>query len=321
MPDPQALIDGIAAEPAVRRAADNWYNWLAHERRLSANTLDGYTRDITAFMIFLSQYLGFPPGLRDLETLRSVDFRSYLADMGRRGLSRTSVSRAVSTLRSFFRFLDRRSIITNAAISTIRTPKVPKSVPKAFDETEAMEVMDAIGELTDKPWVGLRDTAVMMLLYGCGLRIGEALGLDRIDAPKEGVMRVRGKGNKERIVPVLPVVADAVVAYLDACPFDRTDGEDGGPLFYGVQGKRLNARAIQERMQKLRIYLGLPETATPHALRHSFATHLLAGGGDLRTIQELLGHASLSTTQRYTDVDSARMQSVYNTAHPRARAR
>lgn len=318
MSDPQALIVNIAAEPAVRRAADDWYNWLAHERRLSVNTLDGYARDITAFMIFLSQHLGFPPGLRDLETLRSVDFRSYLADMGHRGLSRTSTSRAVSTLRSFFRFLDRRSIITNAAISTIRTPKVPKSVPKALDEAEALEVMDAIGELTDKPWVGLRDTAVMMLLYGCGLRIGEALGLNRHDVPKEGVMRVRGKGNKERIVPVLPVVADAVAAYLEACPFER--GEDG-PLFFGVQGKRLNARAIQERMQKLRIYLGLPETATPHALRHSFATHLLAGGGDLRTIQELLGHASLSTTQRYTDVDSARMQSVYNTAHPRARSR
>lgn len=318
MPDPQALINAIAAEPAVRRAAGEWFAWLAHERRLSPNTLDGYARDLTGFLAFYSQYLGFPPGLRDLETMRSADFRSYLADLGSRGLSRTSTARAVSTLRSFFRYMDKWKIISNAAINAVRTPKVPKSVPKALGEAEAREVMDAIGELTDKAWVAARDTAVMLLLYGCGLRIGEALGLNRQDAPAEGVMRVRGKGNKERLVPVLPVVADAVSAYLAVCPFDK--GDDG-PLFFGVQGKRLNARAIQDRMQKLRIYLGLPETATPHALRHSFATHLLAGGGDLRTIQELLGHASLSTTQRYTDVDAARMQAVYNTTHPRARMR
>ncbi len=318
MPDPQALINSLTAEPAVRRAAQDWYAWLAHERRLSENTLDGYARDLSGFMAFLAGHLGFPPGVRDLETMRSADFRSYLADLGNRGLSRTSTSRAVSTLRSFFRFLDRRDILSNAAVNAVRTPKVPKSVPKALDQIEAMEVMDAIGELSEKPWVGLRDTAVLLLLYGCGLRIGEALGLNRCDAPREGVMRILGKGGKERLVPVLPVVVEAVRAYLDVCPHDK--GDDG-PLFFGVQGKRLNARAVQEKMQKLRAYLGLPETATPHALRHSFATHLLAGGGDLRTIQELLGHASLSTTQRYTDVDSARIQSVYETAHPRARAR
>ncbi len=318
MSDPQALIEGIAAQPAVRRAAEDWYAWLAHERRLSPNTLDGYTRDLTGFMAFLAAHLGFPPGLRDLETLRSADFRSYLANLGNRGLSRTSTARAIAALRSLFRFLDRRGIISNAAASALRTPKIPKTVPKALDKAEAAEVMDAIGELSDKPWVAARDTAVMLLLYGCGLRIGEALGLNRENAPEQGVMRVRGKGNKERMVPVLPLVAEAVAAYLDVCPYDK--GRDG-PLFFGVQGKRLNARAIQDRMQKLRISLRLPETATPHALRHSFATHLLAGGGDLRTIQELLGHASLSTTQRYTDVDSAHIQAVYNTTHPRARMR
>ena len=318
MSDPQALINGITAQPAVRRAAEDWYAWMAHERRLSPNTLDGYARDLTGFMIFLTGHLGFAPGLRDLETMRSTDFRSYLADMGNRGLSRTSIARAAATLRSLFRFLDRRGVISNAAASVLRTPKIPKNVPKALDKADALEVMGAIGGLADKPWVAARDTAVMLLLYGCGLRIGEALGLNREAAPKEGVMRVRGKGNKERLVPVLPVVAEAVAAYLEVCPYDK--GEDG-PLFFGVQGKRLNARAIQDRMQKLRVYLGLPETATPHALRHSFATHLLAGGGDLRTIQELLGHASLSTTQRYTDVDSAHIQAVYNTTHPRARMR
>jgi len=322
MSDPQILIANLAVEPALRRAAEEWYAWLAHERRLSPHTLDGYARDITGFAVFLSRYLGFPPGVRDLETLRGADFRSYLAELGNQGLSRTSTSRAVSTLRNFFRFLDRRDILTNAAISAVRTPKVPKSVPKALDETEACEVMASIDDFEDREWVARRDTAVLLLLYGCGLRIGEALGLNRDDAPREGVMRVRGKGNKERLVPVLPVVAEAVSAYLGLCPFERKDKDaGGGPLFFGVQGKRLNARAIQGRMQKLRKYLNLPETATPHALRHSFATHLLAGGGDLRTIQELLGHASLSTTQRYTDVDSARIQAVYNTTHPRARMR
>lgn len=322
MSDPQALISNLPVEPAVRRAAEDWYAWLAHERRLSSNTLDGYARDLSGFVAFLSGYLGFPPGLRDLETLRGADFRSYLAELGNQGLSRTSTTRAVSTLRSFFRFLDRRDILSNAAIGAVRTPKVPKSVPKALDQGEALEVVDAVGDFEDREWVARRDTAVLLLLYGCGLRVGEALGLNREDAPREGVMRVTGKGNKERLVPVLPVVAEAVAAYLELCPFERQDDEaGGGPLFYGVQGRRLNSRAIQARMQKLRLLLGLPETATPHALRHSFATHLLAGGGDLRTIQELLGHASLSTTQRYTDVDAARIQAVYNTTHPRARIR
>ncbi len=316
--DPQALIGGISAEPAVRRAAEDWCAWMAHERRLSPNTLEGYARDLGGFMAFLSRHLGFPPGLRDLEALRSADFRSFLAELGNRKLARTSTARAVSVLRSFFRFLDRREIISNAAASALRTPKIPKSVPKALDREDALRVMEEVGDFDVREWVSKRDTAVMLLLYGCGLRIGEALGLNRADVPVQGVMRVRGKGNKERMVPVLPVVAEAVKAYLEVCPFEQ--GEDG-PLFFGVQGKRLNARAIQERMQKLRIYLSLPETATPHALRHSFATHLLAGGGDLRTIQELLGHASLSTTQRYTDVDAAHIQAVYNTTHPRARMR
>ena len=318
MSDPQALINGISAEPAVRRAAEDWYAWLAHERRLSPNTLDGYSRDLSGFMTFLSGHLGFPPGLRDLEALRSIDFRGYLAELGNRKLARTSTARAVSVLRNYFHFLDRRNIISNAAASALRTPKAPKSVPKALDREDAMRVMEEVGDFADQEWVSRRDTTVMLLLYGCGLRIGEALGLNRADAPKEGVMRVRGKGNKERLVPVLPVVAEAVNSYLEVCPFDK--GEDG-PLFFGVQGKRLGARAVQGRMQNLRASLGLPETATPHALRHSFATHLLAGGGDLRTIQELLGHASLSTTQRYTDVDAAHIQAVYNTTHPRARVR
>ncbi len=318
MLDPQGLIKDITAEPAVRRACVDWYNWLAHERRLSPNTLDGYARDIAGFMGFLAQHFGYAPGIGDLESLKGIDFRSYLAERGSRSLSRTSTARAISSLKSFFRFAERRAIVSNAAIVTMRPPKVPKSVPKALDETEAIAVIDVAGELSDEPWVGKRDSAVLMLLYGCGLRIGEALNLNRADLPINGVLRVRGKGDKERLVPVLPVVEASLRDHLAHCPFDQ--GADG-PMFFGVRGKRLASRAIQDKMHKLRIYLGLPETATPHALRHSFATHLLAGGGDLRTIQELLGHASLSTTQRYTDVDAARLQAVYDSTHPRARMR
>jgi integrase/recombinase XerC len=325
MPDAQrltALIKDLAAEPAVSQAANDWFVWLAHERRLSAHTVDGYVRDLVGFIEFIADHQGFAPGLSDLGELGRIDFRSYLAMRDGREMSRTSTARAISSLKSFFRFLEKRGIASNAAIGNVRPPKMPKSVPKALEEGQALEVMDAIGEVgaekSGEVWVGKRDSAVMLLLYGCGLRLGEALGLNRGDVPRDGVLRVRGKGNKERLVPVLPVVAKALEDHLEHCPFD--EGVDG-PMFFGVKGRRLGSRIIQERMVYLRAFLGLPETATPHALRHSFATHLLAEGGDLRTIQELLGHASLSSTQRYTEVDAARLQAVYDTTHPRARMR
>ena len=306
----------FTAEPAVVAAVDDWRAWLAHERRASAHTLDAYGRDLAAFLGFLTEHLGFTPGLADLEALKPVDFRAWLARRAGDGLSRTSTARAMSTIRGFFRFLDRRDLVRNAAIGSVRTPKVPKSIPKALAPEEALEMVGTADVLSDEPWIGKRDMALFTLLYGCGLRIGEALALNRGALPEGDTMVITGKGNKQRIVPVLPVVIEAIDDYIAACPYAL--GGDG-PLFVGARGGRLNPGVVQRQMRRLRVLLGLPETATPHALRHSFATHLLAGGVDLRTIQELLGHASLSTTQRYTDVDTERLMSVYRDAHPRAK--
>jgi len=308
----------FTAEPAVVSAIKAWRDWLAHERRTSPHTLDAYLRDLAAFLAFLAGHLGFPPGLKDLERLAPTDFRSYLAKRANDGLARTSTARAMSTLRGFFRYLERHDLANNAAIWAVRTPKVGKSVPKALSEADALDAIDAVADLGDEPWIAKRDTALLLMLYGCGLRLGEALALNRGQAPSGDSLVVLGKGNKERMVPVLPIVVDAVRAYVDACPHAI---DDDGPLFLGARGRRLNAGVAQRQMRRVRALLGLAESATPHALRHSFATHLLAGGGDLRTIQELLGHASLSTTQRYTEVDAGRLMSVYQDAHPRARAR
>jgi integrase/recombinase XerC len=306
----------FSAEPGVVSAIEDWRAWLTDERRASVHTLDAYSRDLSAFFAFMAEHLGFAPGLQDLEALKVTDFRSWLARRATDGKSRNSTARAMSTIRGFFRHLEKRGLVHNPAVTAVRTPKVPKSVPKALDVAEALEAVETIADFTDTPWIGKRDIAILMLLYGCGLRIGEALSLNRGQVPEGDVMTITGKGNKQRIVPVLPVVREAIDDYLAACPYaqERTD-----PLFLGARGKRLQAGVLQKAMRNVRIVLGLPETATPHALRHSFATHLLAGGGDLRTIQELLGHASLSTTQRYTDVDSARLLAVYDAAHPRSR--
>ncbi|MGH6662790.1 MAG: tyrosine recombinase XerC [Rhodospirillales bacterium] len=314
----------FAAEPAVSSAIRDWCQWLAHERRISRHTLDAYLHDLKGFLRFVAEHLGHAPGLRDLGRLSAQDFRGWLARRTAQGLARTSTARAMSTLRNFFRYLERRGLAANAAIGGVRAPRVPKSVPKALAAEDVLETVTKAEELAPAPWIAKRDAAVLLLLYGAGLRIGEALGLTRRQAPAfdsdgddaEATLVVTGKGGKQRLVPVLPVVARAIADYLAHCPVVLADD---GPLFVGRRGKRLAARVVQRQMQKARVLLGLPETATPHALRHSFATHLLAGGGDLRTIQELLGHASLSTTQRYTDVDASRLRAVYDDAHPRAR--
>ena len=307
-------------EPNLATAIEEWWDWLRHEKRASEHTISSYGHDLNGFFKFIAGHIGYAPGLHDLKGLRSTDFRSFLAARNADGLSRTSTARAVSTLRGLFRFLEKRGFATNAAIHALRTPKVPKSVPRALTEDDAVLTVNTIEDLASEPWIGKRDKALLAILYGCGLRISEALSLGRdqiMDAgERTGTLRVLGKGGKERVVPVLPAVAGMVRDYLDACPHDP--GPDG-PLFLGRRGKRLNAAVAQKQMRSVRHALGLPETATPHAMRHSFATHLLAGDGDLRTIQELLGHASLSTTQRYTDVDAAKLQSVYDQAHPRAR--
>ena len=311
---PAPLVDLL--DPGLLRALRLWERWLSDERRCSPHTCDAYGRDLGGFLRFLSEHLGGAPRLRDLETLKPADFRAWLARHSGSGRKRTSTARALSVVRGFFIWLERNDLAANHAIRALRTPKIPHSVPKALSVDEAADVIETAGTLAVEDWIGLRDIAILTLLYGCGLRIAEALSLTRGDAPGGDAITVTGKGNKQRMVPILPVVREAIDAYLDACPW-RTASDM--PLFVGTRGGPLRARIVQRRMQSMRAELGLPETATPHALRHSFATHLLAMGGDLRSIQELLGHASLSTTQRYTEVDAGRLLEEYRATHPRAR--
>ncbi len=306
----------LTTDPVLSAAIDGWRDWLRAERRAAANTVAAYDRDLAAFLKFLSEHLGGVPGLSDLGNLRPADFRSYLAYRAMAGQAPTSTARAMSTLRGFFRRLQRQGLIDNPAIRRVRTPKVPRVGPKSLSVAHAQDLVSGYASPDTNPWIAKRDTAILMLLYGCGLRIGEALGLNAADAPAGDSMVITGKGGKQRMVPALPAVVTAIDDYRAACPFPLAP-ED--PLFMGVRGKRLNPGVVQKTMRGLRGALGLPETATPHALRHSFATHLLESGGDLRTIQELLGHASLSTTQRYTSAESDRIRAVYRDSHPRAR--
>lgn len=318
-----ARLTLTARDPALAGALADWRAWLADERRASPHTIAAYETDLAGFLGFLAEHLGGDPSLPDLAGLKAADFRAWLAHRARSGLAKSSTARAMSTVRGFFRRLEKRDLLSNPAVRAVRTPKLPQSAPKPLSEQGAREVMalvgsDGVGATAKEPWIAKRDAAVLLLLYGCGLRIGEALGLTRarVADMAKGSMTVRGKGSKDRMVPVLPVVAEAARDYLAACPYA---GGDNDPLFLGARGKPLDPAIVQKEMRSLRRALNLPETATPHALRHSFATHLLGGGGDLRTIQELLGHASLSTTQRYTAVDSAKLLDVYRAAHPRAR--
>ena len=310
------------AEPAVVKALTDWQDWLTHEKHYSAHTLDAYSRDVISFFKFLGRHLGHAPGLEDLDRLSTRDFRGYLARRNLDGLERTSTARAMSTLKTFFKYLVREGRIKNTIIQTVRIPKVPKSIPKALSIEDALTALDVVEELSDELWVGKRNKALLTLLYGCGLRLGEALKLSRDEGLRaldgDASLVISGKGGKQRLVPVLPAVSKAIQDYLDVSPFQF---EGDAPLFVGVRGKRLNPAIAQKTVRELRALLKLPDSATPHALRHSFATHLLGGGGDLRTIQELLGHASLSSTQRYTEVDGEHLSMVYDATHPRARRR
>ena len=315
MAAPPAL-DRFAAAPDLAEAIAAWQSWLETERRLSVHTGAAYMRDLKLFLDFLVEHQGGFADLAALEGLGHGDFRSYLAQRAMNDRARSSTARALSVLRGFFRFLERTDRARNDAIGAVRTPRLPHSVPKPVAAGDALAIIAEAGNTArKKPWVAARDAALLLLLYGAGLRIDEALSLNEDQAPSGDSLRVLGKGGKERIVPILPAVREAVAAYLQACPYVVP----GGPLFLGTRGGRLNAGVVQRELRRIRGALGLPETATPHALRHSFATHLLQAGGDLRAIQELLGHASLSTTQRYTEVDTARLVAVYNDAHPRAR--
>jgi integrase/recombinase XerC len=298
-----------------------WLDWLAHQRRQSPATVKAYRTDLYGFVRFCAEHQGEPPALDGLLDLRPADFRAWLAARHRRGLARRSTARALAAVRSFYRFLDRQHGRHNPAAPALRTPRLEQRLPRPLSEQQVTTLLDEC-ELDDgaaEAWVIKRDLALCLLLYGAGLRIGEALALDRraFGADPAGLraLRVTGKGGKERLVPILPEIATALADYLAAGP---APAAAGAPLFVGVRGRRLQAAVVRRRMQRLRRRLGLPENATPHALRHSFATHLLAGGADLRVIQELLGHASLSTTQGYTAVEGERLMKLYRQAHPRA---
>lgn len=312
----QAPPPVVQAKADLAAAAAAWVGHIAHERRLAARTIEAYGRDLSQFLAFLTGHLGEPPSLADLSALRPADLRAFLAARRNGGAGARTLGRQIAALRSFARFLDRGALAATTVFGAVRPPKQPKSVPKALTPADAERLVDTAEIFADEPWIAARDTAVLLLLYGCGLRIGEALALRRADAPEPGkpALRVVGKGGRERLVPVLPVVGEAVAAYVALCPY-RLPAD--GPLFRGARGGPLSPRLIQLATARLRQALGLEASVTPHALRHSFATHLLGRGGDLRTIQELLGHASLATTQIYTHVDAARLLEVYRQAHPR----
>src|SRR4051794_30695580 len=305
--------------PDTRREAAAWIGGLARERRLSPKTVEAYSRDLRQFLTFRTLHLGGAPSLRDVVALRPLDIRAFLAARRKEGVESRSLMRQLAALRAFARHVEREGHGTPSAFSAIRGPKLAKTLPRPLSAANALALTDPeirAGE-SREPWILARDAAVLALLYGAGLRISEALGIARQDAPvgAADAVTVTGKGGKTRSVPVIAPIRAAIEAYLRLCPYHLPAQ---GPLFVGAKGGPLSPRIIQLAVAELRGALGLPETATPHALRHSFATHLLAGGGDLRGIQELLGHSSLSTTQMYTKVDAARLMSAYDSAHPRA---
>ncbi|MBP2304885.1 tyrosine-type recombinase/integrase [Azospirillum melinis] len=316
-PVPIAPSLGFSAKPDVQDVLAHWRRWMESEKAVSRHTLSAYTADVGEFLRFLTEFRGgSPPSLNDLGDLKAADFRAWMSRLAMDGLVGASRARKLAAVRNLFRWLDRSGRLHNPAVATLATPKVKRPAPRPLTEIDADRLLEEAERDREEPWIGKRDRALFTLLYGCGLRISEALGLARKDAPLGDTLRVTGKGRKDRMIPVLPAVTDAVRAYIESCPFTLAPD---GPLFVGTRGGRLNASVAQHQMQKLRALMGMPDSATPHALRHSFATHLLADGGDLRAIQDLLGHASLSTTQRYTDVENEQLMNVYRNAHPRAR--
>jgi integrase/recombinase XerC len=307
----------LALTPATRDALDRWAAQLAALDGASANTLRAYRADVTAWLAFLAAHLGGAPAPGALTGIGQSDLRAFMAHERGRGLGARSLARRLSSVKSFTRWLADRSGAEATAVLAARGPRYRRKLPRPLAPEAARDLIGQIDLQARSDWVAARDVAVVTLLYGCGLRISEALSLRAADHPLSDVLRIRGKGGKERLVPVIPVTRAAVADYVRLCPFALA-AEPGGPLFRGARGGPLNPRLIAAAVEHARAALGLPATATPHALRHSFATHLLAAGGDLRTIQELLGHASLSTTQAYAAVDAARLMDAYRSAHPRA---
>jgi integrase/recombinase XerC len=297
----------------VQEIKKEWLEFLRVERRASPHTLEGYARDLGFFI----KYMG---GNFDPSKVGLAEFRGFVAGLARAGKSAPSIARNVAAVKSFFRFMEQDEIAKNAAIRILRSPKIPKKLSKSVDAPDVFRLLDAFDDVVKPKWMALRDRALFTLIYGAGLRISEALGLDVGDVAGD-MLRIRGKGNKERIVPLLPIVKEEIGKYMEACPFlnKNKTRENSIALFRGAKGMRLTARVAQRDIEAARDFLQLPATTTPHALRHSFATHLLAAGTDIRTIQELLGHSSLSTTQLYTKTDMRSVLAAYKKAHPHAK--
>ena len=296
------------ADENLQKIIGDWKMYLMTEKMYSLHTLDAYLRDLSFFINFFED----KQSIEDIEGKTVRDFRAFLSHRLRKNISKSSLSRELSAIKSFYNWLDKNDIAKNSAISIITSPKKDKCIPKAIEADDAIMVLERAFKSDKSPWQGLRDKAIFTILYGCGLRISEALSLNVGDIGGSDVLKIKGKGNKERIVPVMPIVVDNIEIYLQNCPYQLKKGE---PLFVGARGDRLSPRIVQRKMEQVRRELGLADTLTPHALRHSFATHLLAAGTDLRAIQELLGHASLSTTERYTDVEISTMKSEYEKSH------
>ncbi len=295
-------------------------NWLASIKALNGvadNTIDAYRADVRGFLAFLTQHFGTATGLAAIKTVKITDMRAWMAHERARGVGARSLARELSAVKSFYRWLSEREQFDATVPLSMRAPKFTKKLPRPLEQGAAKNMIAMVGVQSKHEWVNIRDTAVITLLYGCGLRISEALSLTGADVPLPDMLRITGKGNKTRLVPVIDVAKDAVDKYVRACPYPA---EPDSPLFRAVRGGPLRPRPIQKVVEQARLQMGLPSTATPHAMRHSFATHLLNAGGDLRAIQELLGHASLSTTQAYTAVDTARLMQVYDQTHPQARS-
>jgi integrase/recombinase XerC len=315
----KVLIIGDAYTLAMPGPAplDRWIAYLREERRFAANSVEAYERDVAAFLGFLRSHLGGEPDLRALAALEPRDLRAYLAHrrQGPDALSDRSISRALAAIRGFFRYIERRHGVRNARLSLVRGPRLKRSLPRPVSEDAARALISETEADAREAWVGARDAALVTLLYAAGLRISEALALNGGDRPLADALRICGKGGKQRLVPILPAARDAVERYAALCPYSLTAD---APLFRAARGGAFTPRMAQALLASLRGRLGLPSSATPHALRHAFATHLLAHGADLRAIQELLGHESLSTTQGYTSVEAQKILQSYRRAHPRA---
>jgi len=308
------MTELLPVTPDLQKTIIEWQEWLRHVRRGSEYTIVSYANDLQHFCSFLSEHLGGRVNIKALEKLETRDIRAWLASRLHE-YEASSTARALSTVKSFYRYLEKQDILANSAVFHTRGPKLKKALPKALAEDQAQQALEMVGTQHEEEWVNKRDLALLILIYACGLRISEALSLTYKDIPTSDSLSIVGKGKKQRMVPVLPIVKEAISDYVHSCPYPFTATT---PLFYGQRGKALDPAIFQLQLRKLRASLNLPESTTPHAFRHSFATHLLSAGGDLRSIQELLGHASLSTTQRYTHVDKTRLMNAYKNAHPRA---